>query len=283
MSATAVVSHRTEVTEDQIDHLGHMNVRYYMNAAMHATRTMYEQLGLAAATPVVQMYTRHHREQMLGASLEVRSGLAPSSPSVRLYHELLNVETGDVAATFLHDVDHRALEAPAVTIPAMGFPRSIDLDVDVAARAPTAAQALELGLVNRLPRVVTDQDTVGAAVVPPERATSLIWDGEHPDGPQDWVRTGPAGERIGVANMESRVVIRRLPELGTTIQSFGAAVDVGEKVTRRMNWAIDLDRDELLVASESIGLCFNIGDRRSMVMPPAMRADYERSLHPQFG
>lgn len=278
-----MVSHRTEVTEDQIDHLGHMNVRYYMNAAMHATRAMHERFSLDVETQVVQMYTRHLREQMLGASLEVRSGLASSSESVRFYHELVNVETGDVAATFLHDVDHPALEAPTLTIPPIGLPRSIDLETDAAARAPSAAEALELGLVNRLPRVLTDQDTVGGAVVPPERATWLIWDGEHPDGPQDWIRTGPDGERIGVANMESRVTIRRLPEVGTTIQSFGAAVAVGEKITRHMNWAFDMDRGELLVASESIGLCFNIGERRSMVIPPAMRADYESRLHPQFG
>ena len=90
------VTHTSTVTPDQIDHLGHMNVRYYGVNACSATRS------LVGAAPIVDMYTRHHREQLVGAELEVRSGLLDvDDRTVRLYHELANTDTGDVAATFV--------------------------------------------------------------------------------------------------------------------------------------------------------------------------------------
>ena len=81
------VSHTSSVTDDQIDELGHMNVRYYGQNAVAATHAMCERLGIAPVT-LRSAYTRHHHEQMRGNQLEVHSELLGGSERLRFYHEL---------------------------------------------------------------------------------------------------------------------------------------------------------------------------------------------------
>ncbi|HEX5946441.1 MAG TPA: hypothetical protein VFY82_09200, partial [Acidimicrobiales bacterium] len=70
-------THESTVTEDQIDHLGHMNVRYYAENARAGTRSLLGGLPGWGRRPFVvhDVYTRHHREQMLGTALVVRSAI----------------------------------------------------------------------------------------------------------------------------------------------------------------------------------------------------------------
>jgi len=79
------VSHRSTVTPDQIDDLGHMNVRYYGINASAGTTTLCERLGIARP-PMRSSYTRHHHEQMEGAGLVVRSAVIPGGERLRIYH-----------------------------------------------------------------------------------------------------------------------------------------------------------------------------------------------------
>src|SRR5881394_580859 len=97
------VTHTSSVTEDQIDHLGHMNVRFYGVNAHAGTAALLDALGVGRDdVQVVEAYTRHHREQLLDAQLVVRSGVLDVGRSdLRLYHELANDETGVLAATFV--------------------------------------------------------------------------------------------------------------------------------------------------------------------------------------
>ena len=100
------VTHHSAVTEDQIDHLGHMNVRFYGVNAHMGTAAILDRLGIARdAAPVVDSYTRHRREQLLGAPLVVRSGVLAAAPAeLRIYHELANEDSDELAATFVHRV-----------------------------------------------------------------------------------------------------------------------------------------------------------------------------------
>jgi acyl-CoA thioesterase FadM len=118
------VTHTSTVTADQIDHLGHMNVRYYGVNARAATRSLF------GRGEIFDIYTRHHREQLLNAKLEVRSGiLGVDSGSTRLYHELVNTSTGEIAATFVHRIrsDTPIDSVDTIELPDHGRPRSIDL------------------------------------------------------------------------------------------------------------------------------------------------------------
>ena len=100
-------THTSSVTEDQIDHLGHMNVRFYGVNAHAATDAVLAALDGWPAGPhlVHDAYTRHHREQLLGTSLLVRSAmLAADVDGLRIHHELVPANAEALAATFVHRV-----------------------------------------------------------------------------------------------------------------------------------------------------------------------------------
>jgi acyl-CoA thioesterase FadM len=144
------VSHRSTVTPDQIDELGHMNVRYYGVNAGAATRSVCDELGLGRL-PMRSGYTRHHHEQLEGADLVVHSAVIPGGERLRIYHELRNEADDDLAATFVHELDHPSIDAPAFELPAHGAPRSLSLDTDALASAPSLDQLHDLGLAMRKP------------------------------------------------------------------------------------------------------------------------------------
>lgn len=275
MTPQLQVTHTSRVTEDQIDHLGHMNVRFYGANAMAGTHAMLGALGVPAGTPVVDLHTRHHHEQLLGTDLEVRSGLADVVDGLAIYHELRNVADGDLAATFVHVLDHPRVEAPVSAIPEHGRPRSLELATDPVGSAPSLEVLQQLGLESRPPRVVDEEAT--AATGP-----ALIWGGPPPEDERDWIQQGPNGERMGWATMESRLRVNRLPSLGTRIQSFGATTAIERKTTRSTMWAYDLAEGDVLVAFEVVNLAFDIDARRSMLIPDDYVADQQRHFHPEF-
>ena len=283
MSGQLERSHTSEVTADQIDELGHMNVRYYVRNAAAGTQSMIDRLGLPLDTAVVDLYTRHHHEQMLGTQLEVNSGLLEVGGRLGIYHELTNAADGDLGATFVHVLDHPALEAPTVDIPDHGRPRTLELTADPVASAPSLAQVQALGLENRAVRHVDDEDTLGGDVVPPAAATGLIWGGLPPDGiERNWIQRRDDGVLMGWATMESRVNIASLPAKGTRIQSFGAVTAMERKTNRMVMWSNDLDTEDLLVVFEVVNLAFDIDERRSMLIPDDVREADKHRLHPEF-
>lgn len=275
------VTHTSTVTADQIDELGHMNVRWYGHNAVAATRAMCEQLGLPSADPV-STYTRHHHEQLEGSNLEVRSGLLPDGARLRFFHELRNRADNDLAATFVHELDHPCLEAPGIDIPEYGQPRSLSLDADLLAAAPSLDEVQSRELAIRYKREVDTEDTAGGDQVPAWLANNLIWGGDRPNADAGWIVDMPDGSRMAYATMESRLSVGRLPTLGTRIQSFGALIELGTKITRSINWAYDLDTAEPLVAFDVINLAFNINERRSMEIPPDIRENEQARLQPDL-
>jgi len=94
----------------QCDHMGHMNVMWYVGkfdeatwqvlAAMGATpsRLRTEGFGLVA----VEQHIEYKRELRAGDLLTIRSSvLEAKEKSVRFIHEMTNDETGELAATML--------------------------------------------------------------------------------------------------------------------------------------------------------------------------------------
>ena len=289
------ITHRSSVTEDQIDHLGHMNVRFYGVNAHAATQRLLTSLGVpAAGRRVVDVYTRHHREQLLGAELSVRSGvLEVLADGVRIYHELTNDETGALAATFVHRVRlddpgavvalAAAVDGETIEIPTAGRPRSIPLDTDPVASAPGLDQLRAQDLAIRRVRAITAEECDEHGDYLPTMAALLVWAGEpaHQRFPE-MLHEGTDGERMGWASMETRIVMARLPRVGDRIQSFSAVVAVGDKVMQNIMWSYDVDRAELLTTFEIVNLAFNVEARRPMVIPDAIRQSEGLILHPEL-
>lgn len=293
-----VITHRTTVTADQIDHLGHMNVRFYGVAASAATDAWLSRNtttggdATGPTTAVEDLYTRHHREQLLDADLAVHSGLLDVGRGrLSLYHELVNTESGDVAATFVHGVVARdvggdidtnwpsEIAADLITPPAHGKPRSISLDRDPADGIPLLSTALDRGWAIRLARTVTDEECGPDGRVLPTFAPMLHWGGEAIDGAMGpTLHDGPDGQVIGFASMETRLCIVRLPERGTRIQSFAATRDIADKTMQQVMWVFDLDRGDLLTSFEVVNLAFDTVGRRAVSIPDDLRADHVKRL-----
>ena len=288
-------THRATVTEDQIDHLGHMNVRFYGVNAQAGTTMLLG--GVADQSDVklrpVDLYTRHHAEQLLGARLIVRSGVVGvDADSLRLYHELANEDTGALAATFFQR--HRAEDptgeaaplpgaivefanAAIVAVPAHGATRSISLDTDPVATAPELRVLQERQLAMRKARTVSTDECDADGAYLRSNAPMLAWAGEPVnERTPEMVHAGPGGIRMGWASMETRLRVARLPHAGDHIQSFSAVIGLRDKTSHRIIWAYDIDRGDLLITFEIVNLAFDIGARASMSIPPNIR-EYEQS------
>jgi acyl-CoA thioesterase FadM len=294
------VTHRASVTEDQIDHLGHMNVRFYGVAARAATQAVARRLAgvdddASLNVEVPDAYTRHLREQMLGARLFVRSGLlGADGDALRLYHELVNEETGDLAAAFVHRARvsradgrpvawHDAGDLALDQIPERGRPRTVDLGVAWVEDGPGLEVLVERDLAMRLPREVQPDEVGPDGRVQPGDAPMLVWGGVPIDpGTGPILTEGPNGELIGWASMENRLCTGRMPAAGDRVQSFSAVLSVADKVVHRIAWAFDLDTKALLCAFEVVDLAFDTVSRRAVTIPAEQRASALAKLHPDL-
>src|SRR3954467_4749631 len=98
------------VEPHEIDSLGHLNVRHYMDRIARANDALLASFGLTpqaldtvgGALARADMYHRYQREQRLGARLKVLSGLVAAAPqTLRVFHEVRNVDTDDIASVML--------------------------------------------------------------------------------------------------------------------------------------------------------------------------------------
>ncbi len=288
------ITHRSTVTEDQIDHLGHMNVLFYGENSREGSAVVLAELTGDAPitfTPVF-VYTRHHREQLLGARLLVRSGVVDvTTDELRLYHELVNEDSGVIAATFVHrlraddgavlpaEVAERA-RARVVPIPEHGRSRSIDLASDPIACAPDLDEPRGRDLAIPRPRTVTPEECGPDGAVLRANAAGLVWGGEPIQRRLPAIlHDGPNGEKMGWASMETRMAIRRLARAGDRIESFSAVVGLRDKTSHRILWAYDTDAGDLLMSFEIVNLAFDTVQRAPMSIPEEIRTVELSDLH----
>ncbi|PKO68002.1 MAG: thioesterase [Betaproteobacteria bacterium HGW-Betaproteobacteria-14] len=99
---------RGTVHEWQRDHMGHINVRAYLDFFEQAAWQTYAALGLTASLlrsgavhlAAVQQNVSYQKELYPGDTIAVRTGvLELREKVVRFRHELYNTETGEVAST----------------------------------------------------------------------------------------------------------------------------------------------------------------------------------------
>jgi acyl-CoA thioester hydrolase len=297
--------HEATVAEEEIDHLGHMNVRFYLDKSLRGTEALVDAHGLAPETcrrlggslELRDSYTRHLREQRVGARLAVWGGvLAIRADGLRCYHELVNRESGERAATFVQELALRRRESGAalplpemvaksagearVTWPAHARPRTLDLS-----HAPPALPlrvARERGLAMREPRVVGPEECDGEGRFLASRYLDLVWGGE-PSGFRSAVPLfEDGGRRFGWATVESRGILQELPRVGTRIQSFGAEVEITRRTSFRHHWVFDLEREALLCTSSIVNLAFDLETRRAIEIPDSLRETLAARYHPDL-
>ncbi len=76
--------------------------------------------------------------------------------------------------------------------------------------------------------------------------------------------------------------LRLLHQATVAEESFGAEVELARKTSFRHHWVFDLDRGVLLCTSSIVNLAFDIGERRAIEIPPAVRERLETQYHPDL-
>lgn len=303
------------VEAGEIDGLGHLNVRYYQTRAQAACRALMGEIGLDAAAldslgaqvSQVDTYTRYHREQFMGSTLQVRGGVLSIAPeSLRFYFEVCNDAKGEVAATFIlvQALVSRATRAPLplppavsaaaadhiVTAPEHGQPRSVDLspprtDIrleEVAARlgeesadpmSRRADRTLEAEGCDAYGFLLETQDIMFGQL----RKTS---DKNHTWGPLTF--TTDEGHRFGWASLETRQVRIGQPRVGDTICSLGAEIGLQAKVRHSRRWIFNVTTGALLFANDNIALALDLDARRPIAIPSSVRTELEKRHLPEF-
>lgn len=289
----------TEVTEDQIDHLGHMNVMYYAQHAQAGARVLASRIGLDTRGTLFQpdRYTRHHREQMLGSPLEVRGGvLEVGEEQVRVYEELVNTDTDVLAASFILALEATEPEAGSplplpdstrsgagellVELPERGRPRTLTIDDDPIASAPTLDDLVGRGAAMREPRVVHPEECDPEGRVRWGIVADLVWGGTPVEG-RDFqpFSEGPGGMRIGWATMETRATWGTPARMGDRLQSFGVETDLADKTLTSRHWVYDLATGSLVCTFSVLSIAFDMAQRRAVSIPDHVRELMSVHLH----
>ncbi len=296
--------HTSTVTREQIDHLGHMNVRFYAALAETGARSLAARLGLAGeGDPTIwvpDIHVRHHHEQLVDAPLEVWGGVVDArAERLRLYEELANVDSGQLAATFVIALSAasgpdrrpapfsseglaRAMEH-VVEVPEHGRARSVSFDGDPAERAPSLDDLRARGLAQRQERVLEPFECDDDGWYRSDLLGELIWGGAAVEGRSfQPFHTTPDGRTMGWATMETRATWARLPRAGDRVQSFGAEVGLAAKTMHSRHWVYEVDRSELVCVFSIVGVAFDLESRRSMVIPDQLREALGQRLHPDL-
>ncbi len=303
--------HESTVQDEEIDSLGHMNVRYYMARMEQANRTLIDSLDMPAETMAagflrrVDTYTRFRREQFAGAPLHTVGGvLALAEGGMQSYVEVRNADSQDVAATFIvttaliEQASRRPLPFPAAgtftptEVPAYAKPRSLTLGpVNTAVtldQLDATIPAVEGGgmMSGKRNTTIEDDDVDAEGWLKEELElmflpfAKLAQQEDSPQGPPVF-QTGD-GRRVGWAIMETRNLLYGQPRLNDEIAYFSADLRLEEKSRLSRRWAFNANSGQLLGISDSVGLCIDLDARRAITWPAELRAQIERYQQPQL-
>src|SRR5690606_3229214 len=139
--AAPIEVYRNSVQAWEIDQMGHMNVQFYVDKSVSALAVFSHHLGLGpdfTRREGVRLVAREHhirflREQLPGAPLRVVSGVLAAAPDrLRIYQEMTNAASGEVAATFVIEaelLDIQSREARPLPSPALAAAEGLLMDL----------------------------------------------------------------------------------------------------------------------------------------------------------
>jgi acyl-CoA thioester hydrolase len=310
----------SEIQPNEIDHLGHLNVRFYMERAQRAFKALMDSLGLgpdaceALGGRLIQhdSYTRYHREQFKGSTLVVRGGVLEATPeALSLYFEVVNDAKGEIAATFIigaslyEPATRKVLPLPQAVVlraaakrieaPAHGRPRSVDLgpprlDVRFEDLADRLGDDHADPMGRRMERVIeaADCDKFGFLADNQDMMFGNLrmprspreGEGEAHWGPMTF--TSDEGHRFGWASMETRTVRVSSPRAGDVLASIGAEIALHGKVRHSRRWIFNTTTGEIVSLNDNVSVALDLDARRSIEIPTKVRSQLERRHLPEF-
>ena len=139
------VTYRGTVYPAQCDHMGHMNVMFYVQKFDEAVWQLLARIGLTAARmrddqigmAAVEQHIIYKRELRAGDSVSIRSGfLDVRDKSLRLWHEMRDDVTGELCAS----MEVVGVHIDAVTRRARSLPSDVRIRAQSLAATPAGHQ-----------------------------------------------------------------------------------------------------------------------------------------------
>lgn len=306
----------SRVAPDEIDSLGHLNVRCYFARIDRASGNLLAALGLTAEeldanramVRRIDTYSRFRREQFEGAELTVHGGtLASIDDQIRCYFEIHNLPRNEVAASFItsnilseatsrrpldmSSARQRASERQSVQIPQQALPRSLSLerprlDIPFEQLVSDVDEWTRTGMTGHTEGQIEVEDCApdGFARDIGELLFVLFRRRETRDAkPFDPpVLYTDEGHRFGWVVQESRSVELGSPRLGDTIVCVSADVAIHEKSRQLRRWAFVKKTGELVSVYDSVGIAVDLDARRAIAIPTSIRSTMDRHFVPQY-
>jgi acyl-CoA thioesterase FadM len=312
------------VLESEIDSLGHMNVRYYLGRVDRANELLLSKLGIQAtqtdtAVRNVDTYSRFHREQFAGASLQVVGGILDMNSSfVRCYFEIRNPAKDQVAATFITEsrlvnllndevlplaneaertagVNVGVNEQFGVILPEHGRPRSLSLDpprldVQLAELESRIGDEPTSGMMGgRREATIMDEDCDEHGRLREDVDLMFVMHKSQQQEGEQAKSFGPPvmktneGHRFSWAMIETRALVFGRPSAGDQLVSIGADVAYGERWRQSRRWAFVQQSGRLIGINDTVGIALDLDERRSIAIPNSIReAITENNYHPDL-
>lgn len=307
----------SRVEPEEIDSLGHLNVRFYLERVGRAERAMLSALGLTQeilsaadnALRTVDTYSQFRREQFEGAELAVLGGvLGTESTRIRSYFEVRNPAKDEIAALFIttSELTDRATREPCelpaalrlaneqygILLPEYAKPRSLSLDpprtdirlADLLARIPEAS---EFGMTGRREAEILAEDCGPDGVLRDDVELMFLMFRREAES-RHAKRFGPPvlrtdeGHRFGWAMMETRNVQMARPSAGDTVVFLGADVGIADKSRQSRRWSFVRDTGQLLGIHDTVGIAIDLDARKAIPIPRSIRAEMERYYLPEY-
>lgn len=308
----------SRVRPEEIDSLGHLNVRFYLERVGRSERTMLAALGLTEETLKtsgtrmrrVDTYSQFRREQFEGAELAVLGGVLGTEPTrIRSYFEVRNPARDEIAAVFvitseltdrltrvprqLPEALRQANEQYGVLVPEYARPRSLSLDpprtdvrlADLLDRIPEAS---EFGMTGRRQAEILAEDCDADGVLRDDVELMFLMFRREAEG-LDPKQFGPPvlhtdeGHRFGWAMMETRNIELARPRAGDSVVFLGADVAIADKSRQSRRWSFVRDTGQLLGIHDTVGIAIDLDVRKAIPIPRSIRAEMERCYLPEYG
>ncbi len=309
---------RSRVTPDEIDSLGHLNVRFYLARVERANQKLMAALGLSeqvldtqkALLRRIDTYCRFRREQFEGAELTVLGGaLGTVGNQVRCYFEIRNPARDELAATFVNGTvladkqSRKVITLPAsvrqineqygVQIPDYAAPRSLTLDqprTDIPLKylLEKIGESSEFGMTGRREGTIEAKDCGPDGILRDDVELMFILFRRQIEAGADAKAFGPPvlrtdeGHRFGWAMLETRNIELARPKAGDDVLWIGADVNITEKSRQSRRWAFVKATGEMLSIHDSVGIAMDLDARKAIPISATIRSAMDKHYLPEF-
>ncbi|MDR3498907.1 MAG: thioesterase family protein [Parvibaculum sp.] len=289
---------RSSVQTWQSDQMGHMNVQFYLDHATQGLAALGVYLGLGPRyidAERARLIARDHhvrflREQRPGAPFTIRAGVLDATDfGLRVYLEMWNTVSGEVAATFAADVElmdedtreakpltiraKKAVKAIKVELPAHGSPRG--LEIYEPRVPPTLKEAEAMKLFFTWQGEIQPTQCDGQGFLATRHFMGIVSDAIPNLLGQTSGSDRSRNPKVGGAALEYRFHYHRYPRSGDVLKLLSGLKQVGPKTYTWCHWLFDLEQGDCVATSEAVAIALDLETRKAIPIPDEMREKLE--------